>query len=134
MRSRPLTLVLAAWLTLLATGARAQERADDPLAPARLDPLQLDRAYRWAQARRNVGIGLAAPGMALGILGAVLIVYGANDPHLFGGGAEIAAGSVSAGVGVALGVPGVVLWILGQDDMDVVSWRKLQLNRRDPPR
>jgi hypothetical protein len=57
----------------------------------------------------------------------VLIGYGANDRNLFGGGAEIAAGSIAGGVGLALAIPGVVLWILGQDDMDVVTWRKLQL-------
>jgi hypothetical protein len=120
-----------AWLIVLLLGsslpARAQQKPDDALSPARVDPAALDRAYRRAQARRNVGIGLAGPGMALSILGGVLIVYGANDPHLFGGGVEVAAGSVSGGVGLAIGIPGVVLWILGQDDMDVGTWRKRQL-------
>ena len=107
--------------------AHAQKRPDDPLAPLRLEPAAFDRAYRRAQARRNIGIGLTAPGVALAILGAVLIGYGANDRNLLGGSVEVASGSVSAGVGVAVAIPGIVLWIMGQDDMDVVTWRKKQL-------
>lgn len=126
MRIWLLTLALFSSLTA-ATPARAQDKPDDTMSPARVDPRALDRAYRRAQARRNVGIGLAGPGVALTILGSVLIVYGANDPHLFGGGAEVASGSVSGGVGLAIAIPGVVLWILGQDDMDVATWRKNQL-------
>ncbi len=117
---------LVALVLLSSAPARAQDKPDDELSPARVDPKALDRAYRRAQARRNVGIGLAGPGVALSILGGVLIVYGANDPHLFGGGAEVAAGSVSSGLGLAIGIPGVVLWILGQDDMDVATWRRRQ--------
>jgi hypothetical protein len=130
-RFAPLLALLVATLMAVAP-ARAQKRPDDPLAPLRLDPGTLDRAYRRAQARRNIGIGLSAPGVALAILGAVLVGYGANDHNLFGGGAEIASGSVAAGVGIAIGIPGVVLWIMGQDDMDVVNWRKQQL--ADPQR
>ena len=99
---------LVALVLLSSAPARAQDKPDDELS------------------RRNVGIGLAGPGVALSILGGVLIVYGANDPHLFGGGAEVAAGSVSSGLGLAIGIPGVVLWILGQDDMDVATWRRRQ--------
>lgn len=120
------------WLLLaialgLALPVRAQTRPDDPLAPLRLDPATLDRAYKKAQNRRNVGIGLSAPGVAFVILGAVLIGYGGYDRNLLSGGVEIASGSVLGGVGLAIGIPGVVLWILGQDDMDVVTWRRREL-------
>src|SRR6476646_10148311 len=120
------------WLVLcvalaVALPSRAQNRPDDPMAPLRLDPATLDRAYKKAQNRRNIGIGLSAPGVAFMILGAVLIGYGSFDQQLLSGGAEIASGSVVAGVGLAIGIPGVVLWILGQDDMDVVTWRKQEL-------
>jgi len=121
-------LALVLLVLVGAVDAHAQTRPDDPLAPLRLDPQTLDRAYRRAQARRNIGIGLAAPGVALVILGSVLIGYGANSPNFVGGGAEIASGSVAGGVGIALAIPGVVLWIMGQDDMDVVTWRKRQLS------
>jgi hypothetical protein len=122
-----LALWLALTLTLASATVHAQTRPDDPLSPLRIDPLQLDRAYKHAQARRNIGIGLAAPGVALTILGAVLLGYGGQNQNLFGAGEEIAGGSVAAGIGLALSIPGVILWILGQDDMDVASWRKKQL-------
>jgi hypothetical protein len=123
------------WLALVvalaaASPAHAQARPDDPLAPLRLDPATLDRAYKKAQNRRNLGIGLAAPGVASIILGSVLIGFGAYDKNLFAAGSEIAAGSVLGGVGLAIGIPGVVLWILGQDDMDVVTWRRHDLSSR----
>jgi hypothetical protein len=123
---------LVRWLLVvvvlgLAGPARAQSRPDLPNAPLRFDPATLDRAYKKAQNRRNVGIGLSVPGVAFAILGSVLIGYGANDRNLLGGGYEIASGSVVGGVGLALAIPGVVLWILGQDDMDVVTWRKQEL-------
>jgi len=120
-------LVLAA---VLACGvARAAEPTPDPdarLAPIRVDPAQLDRAARSASWRRNVGIGLAAPGVAMLILGSVLITNGTSDPNLAGGGAQIASGIVVAAVGLPLAIAGIVLWILGQDDLDVVSWRRKQ--------
>ena len=123
------------WLVLIvalaaAAPAHAQARPDDPLAPLRLDPETLDRAYKKAKNRRNLGIGLAAPGVASIILGSVLIGYGSNDKNLFAAGSEIASGSVLGGIGLALGIPGVVLWILGQDDMDVVNWRRHDLLMR----
>jgi hypothetical protein len=120
-------LSLLILLAVVAGPARAQTRPDDPLAPLRLDPATLDRAYKKAQNRRNVGIGLSAPGVAFTILGAVLVGYGANDQQLVSGGVEIASGSVLGGIGLAIAIPGVVLWILGQDDMDVVNWRKQEI-------
>lgn len=127
-----LPAALLAWLlaALIAWpgAARAQSRADDPLSPARVEPKALDQAYRRAQARRNVGIGLAAPGVALAILGSVLVAYGANNPNLYGAGEQIGGGATGGVVGLAIGIPGIVLWIMGQDDMDVVSWRRRQLS------
>jgi hypothetical protein len=122
-----IALALAGFLAAAPLEARADQEPDASLAPAKVDPKALDRTYHHALARRNIGIGLTVPGLALTILGGVLIGYGVENPHLFGGGAEIASGSVAAGVGLAIGIPGIVLWILGQDDMDVASWRKKQL-------
>jgi hypothetical protein len=61
------------------------------------------------------------------VLGAVLIGAGAKDDRLVAGAAEIAAGSISAGIGLAFTIPGALLWIRGQDDLDVVAWRRRQL-------
>lgn len=122
-----IVVALVAAIAIAPVRAWADRDPDASLAPAKMDPKALDRTYHRALARRNIGIGLTVPGLALAILGGVLIGYGAEDPHLFGGGAEIASGSVAAGVGLAIGIPGIVLWILGQDDMDVATWRKKQL-------
>ncbi len=104
-----------------------QARPDDALSPARVEPAQLQRSYRRANWRRNVGISLAAPGLALAILGSVLVGYGANDQYFLSAGVELATGAVVGGLGVVFSIPGVVLWIMGQDDMDVATWRKKQL-------
>jgi len=114
-------------LTLAPVPAMAQSRADDPLSPARVDPSLLDRSYRRAKWRRNVGIGLAGPGVALMVLGSVLVGYGANDKYAVAAGIELANGTVVGVLGLAFSIPGVVLWVTGQDDMDVVTWRKKQL-------
>ena len=116
-------------LVLLAGAVAQAEPTPEPdarMAPVRIDPAQLDRAARSAKWRRNVGIGLAAPGVAMMIIGGVLITNGAIDPNLFGGGNQIASGAVVAGVGLPLAIAGIVLWILGQDDLDVVTWRRKQ--------
>jgi hypothetical protein len=125
-----IALVLAA-LMGPASLARA-EGAPDALAPSRLDVHQLDRALSRARARRNIGIGLGVPGIALTVLGGVLIGYGAVDPNLGSGGAEIGAGVISGVVGLLISVPGVVLWTLGQEDMDVIRWRKARLTVGPP--
>jgi hypothetical protein len=126
-----LALLLAGMCSLMPAGAHAQVRADDALSPARVDPAQLDRGYRRAHWRRNVGISLAAPGLALTILGAVLVGHGGwlqNERiNLGSAGLEYYSGAVIGGMGLVLTIPGVVLWIMGQDDMDVVTWRKKQL-------
>jgi len=119
-----LALVLA-----LSVASFAQSRPDDSMSPLRVDPAQLDRTYRRALWRRNVGIGLAAPGVAFLVLGCVLVGYGANDPYPFAAGVELANGAVVGGVGLVIAIPGAVLWITGQDDMDVTTWRKKQLLR-----
>lgn len=120
--------LLVACLVLTTPAAQAAGREPDaPFAPLKLDPAELARTYRRAAWRRNVGIGLSVPGVALTILGCVLIGYGANDPHLASGGVELAIGLAVGVPGVLLATPGVVLWIMGQDAMDVASWRRAQL-------
>jgi hypothetical protein len=119
-------VIALAGVLAMASPAHA-EGAPDALAPSRLDVHQLDRALARARARRNIGIGLGVPGIALSVLGGVLIGYGAVDPNLGSGGAEIGAGVVAGVVGLLLGVPGVVLWSLGQEDMDLIRWRKARI-------
>lgn len=102
-------------------------RPDDSLAPARVDRALLDRSYKRAQATRNVGVGLAAPGIALTVLGGVLIGFGAHTPNIFDQIDKIIAGVITGGVGLVIGIPGVYFWSTGQDDMDTVVWRRKQL-------
>lgn len=110
-----------------AKAALPPPKADDSLAPARLDAALLDRSYHRAQTRRNVGIGLAAPGVALTVLGSVLIGFGTRDPNLFSELDEIIGGVITGAAGLVLGIPGVYFWSTGQDDMDSVVWRRKQL-------
>jgi hypothetical protein len=118
---------VAALLILLSLPVRAQERPDDVRAPIKVDTDRLVRQYIKAEARRNVGIALAGVGVALAILGGVVIGYGALDQYQLAAGYELAGGIISSAVGVALAIPGVVLWVTGQDDMDVATWRRKQL-------
>ena len=117
----------AAILLLLSSAVQAQSRPDDTLSPALVEPAKLDRVYRRALWRRNVGIGLTAPGVAFLVLGTVLLAYGANDPYPFAGGIELANGTAVGAVGLIIAVPGAALWITGQDDMDVATWRRKQM-------
>jgi cytochrome c biogenesis protein CcdA len=122
-----LALSLTAAVACSSSAARA-ENNPDAFAPHRLDLATLDKSYRRALARRNAGISLAIPGVALNILGTVLFAYGATSGQpLLQEGIQIVAGVIVAVVGLAIAVPGVVLWILGQDSMDVLSWRRRQL-------
>jgi hypothetical protein len=107
-------------------------RPDDSLAPARVDPALLDRSYERAQTTRNVGVALAAPGIALTVLGGVLIGFGATrDSHaIFDQLDKYLAGAITDVVGVVIGIPGVYYWSTGQDDMDSVVWRRRQLMPR----
>ena len=107
-------------------------KADDSLAPARVDQALLDRAYKRAQATRNIGIGLAAPGVALSILGGVLIGFGSTSPNLFDQVDKIIAGVITSGAGLVIGIPGVYFWSTGQDDMDSVVWRRRQMLTSSP--
>jgi hypothetical protein len=102
-------------------------KADDSQAPPRVDAALLDRSYKRAQTRRNIGIGLAAPGVALTVLGGVLIGFGTQDPNLFAELNEIIGGVITGAGGLVLGIPGVYFWSTGQDDMDSVVWRRKQL-------
>jgi hypothetical protein len=134
---------LAAALVLVGVVARAEPKppkpvllpppkADDSLAPARVDPVQLDRAYKRAQNTRNLGIGLAAPGVALTIIGGVLIGFGSTSPNLFDQVDKIIAGVITGGAGLVVGIPGVYFWSTGQDDMDSVIWRRRQILTSSP--
>jgi hypothetical protein len=102
-------------------------KADDSQAPARFDPQLLQRMYGRAKAKRNIGIGLATPGVALTLLGGVCIAFAAYDPHLLSKATEFIAGGGAALAGLAIGIPGIYLWSTGQDDMDVATWRIRQL-------
>ncbi|HEY2743657.1 MAG TPA: hypothetical protein VGL86_03505 [Polyangia bacterium] len=102
-------------------------KADDTAAPARTDPVQLDRAYKRAKYTRNIGVGLAAPGIALSIVGGVLIGFGSTSPNLFDQIDKIIAGVITGGVGLVIGIPGIYFWSTGQDDMDSVVWRRRQM-------
>ena len=114
-------------LMLSSLPARGQTRAE-AMAPLRLDQATLEKAYRRARAKRNIGIALAIPGVASTLLGVVLISYGANqEPYINAEIGEIVGGSITAAVGLAVGIPGVVLWTAGQDEMDVVKWRRQQM-------
>jgi hypothetical protein len=107
-------------------------KADDTAAPARVDPVQLDRAYKRAKYTRNIGLGLAAPGIALSIVGGVLIGFGSTSPNLFDQIDKIIAGVITGGVGLVIGIPGIYFWSTGQDDMDSVVWRRRQLLTSSP--
>jgi hypothetical protein len=106
-------------------------KPDDSQAPARVDSGMLDRAYKRAQATRNVGISLAAPGIGLTLLGGV-VAFGAHDPNLFDQGSKIFGGALAAAIGLAISIPGVYFWVTGQDDMDSVTWRRRQLTSVPP--
>src|SRR5258707_15371405 len=110
MRGRWLRMIV---LSLLASAAHAQQRPDDVHAPVHVDTEQLVRGYLRAGARRNVGIALASAGVALAILGGVVIGYGVGDREQLSAGVELGAGIISSTVGVALAIPGIVLWVTG---------------------
>jgi hypothetical protein len=138
-----LLLLLAVSLELPSATARAEPRAtapkppklalpplpkvDDTLSPVRVDASLLDRAYKKAKYTRNIGIGLAAPGVALTVLGSVLVGFGSASPNLFDQIDKIIAGVITCGVGLVIGIPGIYFWSTGQDDMDSVVWRRRQL-------
>jgi hypothetical protein len=103
-------------------------KPDDSQAPVRFDPQLLQRMYSRAKAKRNIGIGLATPGVALTLLGGVSIVFAAYDPNLLSKATEFIAGGGAALAGLAIGIPGTYFWSTGQDDMDVATWRIRQLS------
>lgn len=85
-------------------------------------------AYKSAKSRRDLGIGLAVPGVALSVLGGVLIGFGTQDPNLFSELNEIIGGVITGVGGLVIGIPGVYFWSTGQDRMDAAVWRSRQLN------
>jgi hypothetical protein len=97
------------------------------LSPLHLHEVDLVRVERRARWKRNVGIGLALPGVVLVVLGSVLVGAGLKNTHLVTGADEIAAGAVGGGIGVLFTIPGVVLWVKGQDDLDVAGWRRRRM-------
>ena len=107
-------------------------RPEASLSPLRLDPGDLLRIERKARWRRNLGIGLSVPGVAFMVLGGVLIGIGAKDPRLVNGAAEIATGSVAAGIGLIFTIPGALLWVGGQDDLDLAKWRRSKMSSETP--
>ena len=140
MRARAFALVLLAAATIAHADSKPAApvlspppKADDSLAPARVDAALLDRSYKRARNTRNLGIGLAAPGVALSVLGGVLIGFGSTSPNLFDQVDKIIAGVITCGAGLVIGIPGVYYWSTGQDDMDSVVWRRRQLVTSSPP-
>lgn len=97
------------------------------LSPLRLDAGDLSRIEQRAQRRRNLGIGLAVPGVVFLVLGSVLIGAGARDSRLAAGAVEIATGAVSAGLGLIFTTPGALLWVGGQDGLDAAAWRRSRI-------
>jgi hypothetical protein len=107
-------------------------KPDDSQAPARVDPLQLERAYSRARTARNVGLGLAGPGVALSILGGVVLIFTSRAQQIFTQSSQIIGGTIALAGGLALAVPGIYFWTTGQDDMDTVVWRRRQLTSSPP--
>jgi len=97
---------------------------DVSLSPLRLLPSDLDRIEHRARVRRNVGIGLTVPGVAMLVLGGVLMGTGVHNTRLAAGADEIDAGVVLLGAGVLFTIPGAYLWIEGQDSIDTTKWRR----------
>jgi hypothetical protein len=102
-------------------------KPDDSQAPARLDVAQLDRAYSRARTTRTVGLSLALPGVALSILGGVVLIFTSRAEQIFTQSSQIIGGTIGLASGLALAVPGIYFWTTGQDDMDTVVWRRGQL-------
>jgi hypothetical protein len=122
--SRVIALLLAATIVFSSSRANADLQT---LALSSLDRSTLEGKWQRAVRGRNLGIALSIPGIALNIIGAVLLCYGVTDDHLLSKGNEIVWGAIISGLGLGLAVPGVVLWILEQDRMDVLAWRRRQL-------
>lgn len=115
-------------LLLFSSSVALAESRPEALAPLVFDANALEKAYKKARNRRNLGIALAVPGVASVVLASVLTGYAVNDePYLFAAGAQAVTGLFLALAGIAVGVPGAVLWVTGQDDMDVVRWRRKQM-------
>jgi hypothetical protein len=103
---------------------QSPEASLSPLHFRETDMVRVERRARW---KRNIGIGLAVPGVVLVVLGTVLVGAGDKNTHLVAGSSEIAAGAVGGAIGVLLTIPGAVLWVMGQDDLDIAAWRRRRM-------
>ncbi len=122
-----LTSLLLLGVLFFSSPARADSQL---LAPVKLDLNQLDHDIKRARIRRNIGIGLAVPGLASTILGAILLTYGISELHRQNLGDvanELGAGGSLGILGLATAIPGVALWIMGQDNIDTLKWRREQV-------
>ncbi len=117
----------------VALPARAQEPEDETRRPMHFALGDLRQQYKAAQKRRNVGLVLAAPGVAMCVLGSVLIGYGNFDQNLISGATRITSGVVVDAIGLAITIPGLVLWIQGQERMDKSVWRWRQEGQQGYP-
>lgn len=119
----------------IALPARAQDASDDETRhPMHFELGDLRKQYGAAQKRRNVGLVLAAPGVAMCVLGGLLIGYGGNDRNLLSAGDLITSGIVVTSVGLTFTIPGLVLWVQGQERMDKTTWRWRQEGEYGNPR
>jgi hypothetical protein len=103
---------------------QSPEASLSPLHFRETDIARIERRARW---KRNIGIGLTVPGVALVVLGTVLVGAGLKNMNLVAGASEIAAGAIGGAGGVLLTIPGAVLWVKGQDDLDVAAWRRRRM-------
>jgi hypothetical protein len=124
--------LIALTLVMAPLAARAQPLPDpapevSPAAAAAVTPpnqrAERERLLHQATFRRNLGIGLAVPGIALTVAGILTFVGGAvtgdiDTSNVHTNGITIVVGSPLLAVGVALLVPGGILWGIGQQDMD----------------
>jgi hypothetical protein len=109
--------------TSLALAAPPALTPASAVSPPAVEVEERAQRYRQARFRRNLGIGLAVPGIILASAGIATFLtgvatgdLGSDCAHCYG--VEILIGSPLLAVGVALLVPGGVLWGIGQRDVE----------------